>query len=290
MTGKEAMASTTTATRGRFTPLRPRSRALRRLLIGLAPIVAVIGLWWLLTLALDRPRVYPSPPVVVEDLLQILSGEGEVGSTYVHIAATMLRLAAAFAISMVVGTTLGIVAGRVPIVFSLVENVVWVFLAVPSIVWVFLFAVALGISNLVPVLAIAALLTPMVLVNVAEGAKSVPADLVEMARAYHVPTGQRTRDLFLPYLVPYITSSARTAFALGLKLVLVAEVVGLATGVGYEVKYWYTRLFMGPIIAWAVIMIVIGLVVDYLVFGTLERRVGRWRGRTGDAAVLGRIE
>ena len=112
-------------------------------------------------------------------------------------------------------------------------------------------------------------------------------ELVEMARSYKVGTRQRTLELYLPYLVPYITSSARTTFALGLKLVVVTEVVGLATGVGYEVKYWYTRLFMGPIVAWGVVMIVIGLAVDRLVFGPIERRVGRWKGRDASTAIGG---
>lgn len=262
-----------------------RSSTVRRLAVGTVPIVLAIAAWWILTAWLDRPRVYPTPPVVFDALLVILSGEGEVGSTYVHLAATLVRLAVAFSVSLVVGTAIGILAGRVRIVFSTIENVLWVFLAVPSIVWVFLFAVAFGISNIVPVAAITALLTPMVIVNVAEGAKSVPADLVEMAKSYKVAPRQRTMELFLPYLVPYITASARTAFALGIKLVIVTEVVGLATGVGYEVKFWYTRLFMGPIVAWGIVMIVIGLAVDSLVFGPIERRVGRWKATTGDPAV-----
>ncbi|HYH92782.1 MAG TPA: ABC transporter permease subunit [Candidatus Saccharimonadales bacterium] len=270
----------------------PRYRATRwrRFAVSIVPILVAVGIWWVLTLLLDRPRVYPTPPVVAEALAQIASGEGEVGSTYVHIAATLFRLAVAFLVSLVVGTAIGILAGRVRIVFSLIENVLWVFLAVPSIVWVFLFAVAFGISNVVPIAAMTALLTPMVIVNVAEGAKSVPSDLVEMARSYKVGRLQRTVELFLPYLVPYITSSARTAFALGIKLVVVTEVVGLATGIGYEVKYWYTRLFMGPIVAWGIVMIVIGLVVDRLVFGPIERRVSRWKGPERGVQIAGRIE
>jgi NitT/TauT family transport system permease protein len=267
----------------RWTP----GRRLRRALLGVGPVLVAIGIWWIVTAILDRPRVYPTPVDVAEALGVILSGEGEVGSTYVHIAATLFRLGVAFAVSLVVGTAIGILAGRVKVVFSVIENVLWVFLAVPSIVWVFLFAVAFGISNVVPIAAMIALLTPMTIVNVAEGAKSVPNELVEMARSYKVGTRQRTLDLYLPYLVPYITSSARTTFALGLKLVVVTEVVGLATGVGYEVKYWYTRLFMGPIVAWGVVLIVIGLVVDQLVFGPIERRVGRWKGQDASTAIGG---
>jgi ABC-type nitrate/sulfonate/bicarbonate transport system permease component len=208
----------------------------------------------------------------------IARGEGVLGSTYLHIGATMFRLAAAFLISLVVGTTLGVIAGRVPLVFDFVDNLIWVFMAVPSVVWVFIFAVALGISQTVPIAAVSALLTPMVLVHVAEGAKSVPTDIDTMARSYKAGRWQRLRDIYIPFLVPYIISSARVAFALGIKLIVIAEVVGLSTGIGYEVKYWFDTLRMGPIVAWGLVMIAIGLVIDYTVFGPLERRASAWKG------------
>ena len=148
----------------------PPSSRLWRIGLALLPIVALIVVWWIATIFLARPRVYPSPLLVAQALGDIIQGRGAVGSTYLHIGATLGRLGAAFAFALVVGTTLGVIAGRIPIVFSLLENVVWVFLAVPSIVWVFIFAVGLGISNFVPVAAISALLTPMILINVAEGA------------------------------------------------------------------------------------------------------------------------
>jgi ABC-type nitrate/sulfonate/bicarbonate transport system permease component len=248
--------------------------------------VVLVALWWLLTLALDRPRVYPPPDLILEELITIAQGKGETGSTYTHVAATAFRLVMAFAVSMVLGSVLGILAGRLRLVFSFVENLVWVFLAVPSIVWVFIFVVAIRISDVVPIAAIAAILTPMVVIVVAEGAKSIPGDILEMARSYHVTAWQRLTGIFLPYLVPYLASSSRTAFATGVKLVVVVEVVGLASGVGYEIDYWYGRLFMGPIVAWGVIMVTIGLLVDAGIFGPLERRVSAWKiGRPADVTI-----
>jgi ABC-type nitrate/sulfonate/bicarbonate transport system permease component len=255
-----------------------------------APLLALVAVWWLVASLLDRPRVYPPPDAVFTELVKIVRGDGVLGSTYTHVAATLLRLVAAFAVSMVLGVLIGIVAGRVRAAFNLVENLVWVFMAVPSIVWVFIFAVALGTTNVVPVAAMSALLTPMILVAVSEGAKSVPADIVEMSRSYKVSAWQRLTGVYLPFLVPYIASSARTAFALGIKLVVVAEVVGLANGIGYEIGYWYDRLFMGPIVGWGIVMIAIGLAVDYGVFGPIERRVGRWRGRQSMETRLGAAE
>lgn len=290
MTGARlrAIAPTTVSRRGALVSAW-RNPAIRWL-VGVVPVVVFIAIWWVVTASLDRARVYPTPDLIVNELLTILEGTGETGSTYDHIAATLYRLTAAFGLSFVLGTGIGILAGRVKLAFSLVENLVWVFMAVPSVVWVFLFAVAIGITDIVPIAAVSALLTPMIIVGVAEGAKSIPADVLEMAQSYKATTRQRVTAIYLPFLVPYLASSARIAFALGIKLIVVAEVIGLESGIGFEIKYWYGRLFMGPIVAWGIIMIVIGLVVDYGVFGPLERRVSRWKGRPVTGVAIGGIE
>jgi NitT/TauT family transport system permease protein len=262
-----------------------RGRTLRTSTLGQAllvalPVIAIVVVWWAVTATLDRARVFPPPDLVGAELMRIFEDEGILGSTYGHIGATVFRLVAAFGVSMVIGSAVGIVAGRIPIVFDFLDNIVWVFMAVPSIVWVFIFAVAIGISEVVPIAAVSALLTPMILVTVAEGTKSVPGETMEMARSYKATRAQMVLDVFLPHLVPYLVSSARMAFALAVKLIVIAEVVGLSSGIGYEVKYWYDRLFMAPIVAWGLVMVAIGLVVDYGVFAPLERWASRWKGKT----------
>ena len=178
---------------------------------------------------------------------------------------------------MVIGGGLGIVAGRSRTVYGLLENVIWIFLAIPSVVWVFVFAIAFGIGDTVPIAALSALLVPMVLTIVAEGARVVPNETIEMADAFKAGQRQRLIDIYLPHLVPYFTASARSAFALGMKVVLVAEVIGLPTGVGFLVLYSRDQVFMSPIVAWGIVFIIIGLLVDRAVFANLEARASRWQ-------------
>lgn len=246
-------------------------------LAATAPIAGLVALYWLLTIMMDRQRIFPAPDLVWGELLVILSDGSQLGSTYSHITATLYRLGMAFAVALVLGTFLGVLAGRVKGVFSLLENVIWICMATPSIVWVFIFAVTFGLTDFVPITAVAALLTPGVIINVAEGSKSVPSDVLEMAQSYKATRWQLLRDIYLPFLLPYVAASARVAFALGIKLIVVAEVVGIPNGVGFEIQYWYDQLFMAPMIAWGIVMIVIGFIVDRGVFGTIESRVGRWK-------------
>jgi NitT/TauT family transport system permease protein len=254
-----------------------------RLALGAIPILVVLVLYEMLAVERDRPRIFPEIGAIWEAITNIIKGEGQLGSAYAQIMFTSVRLLSAFAIAVLVGIAVGIAAGRNKLVFSFVENLVWIFMAVPSVVWVFLFAVGLGLSPSVPIGAVAVLLTPAFIVLVGEGAKSVPADLVEMARSYKVTTWDRLRGLFLPFLVPYILAASRTGFATAVKVMLIAEVIGQPNGIGFEVSYWYGKLFMGPIIAWGITMMVLGILVDVLVFGPIERRVSAWKSRPVEA-------
>lgn len=262
------------------------SRGIRRALLPALPVAGMVAIWWLLTAAvLQQPRVYPTPPGVAEELVRILSGDGPVGSPYAHARATLWRLLNAFVIAFLGGTVLGVMAGRHKWVFDSLNSLVWIAMAIPSVVWVFIFVVVLGISDVVPVAALVLLLGAPVLLGSAEGTKSVPADLIAMADSYRVGRWQRLTGLYLPSIVPYMVANARVAFALGIKIVIIAEVVGLPNGIGLLVRYWSDRLFMAPVVAWGVLLIALGLIVDRLVFVSLQRRATRWLGGSGAAGV-----
>lgn len=248
-------------------------------IVPVLPVVLLVLVWWFATGVLDqRSRVFPSPWDVSLALGRIVGGHTPLGgSSYVHLAATLARLAVAFSIAFVLGSALGILAGRKKIVFDLLNSMVWVLLSVPSIVWVFIFVVAIGLGNAVPVAALCALLTPLVLINVAEGAKSIPAELTEMATAFHVGRRQLIGEVFVPYLIPYLVGAARVSFALGLRIVTVVEVIGLSHGVGYLLTYSNQTVDVAPIVAWGIVLILIGLMVDNFVFAPLERRTTKGR-------------
>ena len=60
-----------------------------------------------------------------------------------------------------------------------------------------------GFSAIGPIWAIVTSSFPFVTVNVAEGVKAVPKDLVDMARAFEVAS-RRTATSVCPFLAPYL--------------------------------------------------------------------------------------
>jgi NitT/TauT family transport system permease protein len=255
-----------------------RYAPVRRAAFIVGPLVALILLWQFATeVWLTQARVFPPPGDVWNALLDLIEGKGAVSGSYGNALATFKRIVIAFALSFIIGASLGIVAGRTRVVFDLVSNPLWVAMAVPSVVWAFIFVVMLGTGDIVPIAALMALLVPNVLITVAEGAKGMSRDLLEMADSYGATAMQKVRDVYLPQLVPYFFASARVAFSLAIKVSVIAEVIGVQKGIGYELDNWYTRTQIAPVVAWGVVLTGAGLFVDYLVFRPLERRLDRWR-------------
>lgn len=253
----------------------------RRFVLPLVPLLAVIGIWWLVTAYhLENSRIYPTPPDVADHLATILAGKDSapgLGTSYANLWVTLYRLGAAFLLAFGVGSALGILAGRIKHVFDFFDNIAWLVIAVPEVVWAFVLVVVIGISDSVPITAVALLLSGVVFINVAEGAKSFSTELASMAASYKASTWQRIWDIYIPQAVPYLLGSARIAFAIGVKLIVIAEIVGLSRGVGFQISYWHTRIQVAPIVAWGIVLVVVVLIVEYMIFAPLESRVQRWK-------------
>lgn len=94
-----------------------------------------------------------------------------------------------------------------------------------------------------------------------------------MCDSYHVRGWQRLSEFYLPAIASYMVANARVSFAYGIRIVLIAEVIGLPNGVGILVAYWSDTLFMAPIVAWGILLTAVGMAVDLLIFGPLQRRI-----------------
>jgi ABC-type nitrate/sulfonate/bicarbonate transport system permease component len=258
--------------------LLARFRRTRKVVLWVAPIVVLVLLWQLATdVWLTQERLFPPPADVWSALRDLANNHGAISGTYGNALATFKRIIIAFLLSFVVGAGVGVVAGRKKLVFDLVSNPLWVMMAVPSVVWAFIFVVMLGTGDIVPIAALMALLVPNVLITVAEGTKSLSNELLEMADSYAATWPQRLREVYVPQLVPYLFAGARVSFSLAIKVSVVAEVIGVQKGIGYELDNWYTQTVLAPVVAWGIVLTAFGLIVDYLVFAPLERRMGRWR-------------
>ncbi len=253
-------------------PLPGRPRRQRYLLWRLAGYVLFIGAWALVS-SLTEPYILPSP-------LEVLREMGEVvrrNDFWINVFATLRHLTIGFTIAFVLGTTIGIAMGRSAYWDGFFRDYVMLTLTTPGLVFALICVMIFGLSTLAPIVAIVLTSFAHITVNVVEGVRAIPRDLMDMATAYGVPRSTRIRNIVLPAVAPFLFTAVRYGFAIAWKITALTELFGQTDGVGIQIRVEYLFFDIGGVLAWAFFLVGFALVMERLVLQRLERRFFRWR-------------
>ncbi len=258
------------------TPLAAAPPAWRwrpRRLLPLASFLGLLALWAALAAYAEAPRTLPGPLAVLDAARrELLAGE-----LVYHLAATLGRVAASFAIAMGVGTAIGILMGRSALADEIGRPWLLLSLNMPALVTIVLCYVWIGLIEAAAVAAVAINKIPNVAVTVREGARALDKGLLEMAQAFAVPRGRVLAHLVLPQLAPYLLAAARSGLALVWKIVLVVELLGRPNGVGFQIHTAFQLFDVATILAYALAFILVVQLIEWGLLEPLARRLERWR-------------
>jgi NitT/TauT family transport system permease protein len=241
-------------------------------LVPLLSVPLLLGLWWLATLLMP-PYLLPSPSRVLYALREI-SVSGELAA---QLQLTFTHVLAGAALSVVLGSILGIVLALSPLTARLFGSWVPLLQATPGLVWALIAIVWFGLNPVGVVFVICLGTLPTILIGVWEAIRNVDRLLLDMARAFGASGWQRLSRIYLPAVTPHLLAGTRIAVGLGWKVAVVAEMFMSGHGVGSAL---YTAAFamrMDLLLAWTAVLVSCMLLLEYLVFRPLERRVTRWR-------------
>ncbi len=240
--------------------------------------VTFLLLWQLLTVI--APRV-PTPWDVVRFLYTEMTGGSHggivTGQFWGHFAATLTRFSAGLALGFTAGVLVGVFIGSSVLVRALLNDTVLVLLALPAFVWAFLTTMWFGINWKAPVLTVAFTAFPFVVVNVAQGVRSITPDLKNMSSAFGVSNWKRFRHLTLAAVAGYIFAGLRFAIIVGWNGVLLSEWFAGQNGVGFRTRYWFDANRYRGFLGWVIAFIAFIVLLDRLVLNRLQQRAFRWR-------------
>ena len=245
---------------------------MRRPAVWLLSVASILTLWAVIA-ALFPPTLLPGPVAVGRRLVELVVR----GDFWLHLRATIQRVALGFGIAFVVSVGAGVLMGSRRRVESVFESYVLVGLTIPGLCWAVLAVMWFGITEAAPVFAIVVVVLPMLTLNMWQGTKSLDRDLIEMARVFRASQGALLRDVVLPQLLPFCLAGARLGFALGWKVVVLSEMFGLSSGVGYMINRSFSAYSMDDVLAWTVGFTLVMFAFEYAVMLPLERRLVRWR-------------
>jgi NitT/TauT family transport system permease protein len=220
-----------------------------------------------------QSRLIPTPLKVGTTMWKILTS----GIFFEQLAASMTRILIGFSLALVLGIIIGILMGSRKSFDEFFKAMVILGLALPGLIYALICVMFFGISMLAPVTAILAGSYPFVVINVAEGVKSLDKDLIDMSRSYKIGKWKVIRQVILPSLLPFILAAIRNGFAIAWKICTLVEVFGAVNGVGYMIKNSFDQYAVFGIIAWALLFGGVMLIIEYGLLVPAERYLARWR-------------
>jgi NitT/TauT family transport system permease protein len=216
------------------------------------------------------PYIMPPPALSGEAILSALTQD------YFQILLTVARLTVAVIFALVVGSALGVAMALVRPLQPFLKSIVVIDTGVPALSWM-LFAIFWFKSPEARVFFILAMiLLPFYALNVADGIRALPRELVEMVETFRPSRWQLFRMLIVPHIVPYILMTTRSIIGYATRMTVFAELVSVSTGIGARMSLAQSNFQMEGVIAWTVVLIVLNLLIQALV-AAVEKSLLRWR-------------
>ncbi len=221
---------------------------------------------WISNLTLPRPS----------DVATTLVSLAQSGMLWAHLAPSLSRLIVGAVIGVSAGISVGILIGLFSYVRAGLVPLVAALFPIPKIALLPLFVIWFGIDE-GSKYALIALGTFTPTVVAAYGAvDNVDRTLIRMGQSFGLSWFSIVRKIVLPGALPGILSGLRVSIAIGIILLVAAEMLGAEYGIGAYILqagslYDLERLFAG-----VVILSALGVITSWAI-GLTEKRLLRWR-------------
>jgi len=223
-------------------------------------------------LELIPARLLP-PPSELAHTLWSLAQRGEL---LPHIAASLARVAAGFAVGGVLAVALGLLVGISRRAEALLEPSFQALRAIPSLAWIPLLLLWLGIDETPKVVLIAIGAFFPVYLNLVAGIRDIDHKLVEVGTSSGLTTPALIRHILLPAALPYLFAGLRGGLSLAWMFLVAAELIAATKGVGYLLSDGRESSRPDLVLAAILILALLGKCSDSLLH-LVETRSLAWR-------------
>ncbi len=189
---------------------------------------------------------------------------------------TLYRSFIALAIAIFVGMGAGILAGTSKTLNLLLRPLITVLLGMPPIVWVVLALFWFGISDTGIIFTIIVSVMPLTFASAVRGMMTVSEDLNEMLTAYRLSWFEQIKHLYLPHLLNYLLPAAIVAVGTGVKIAVMAELLGANNGIGSKISDARTMLDTQEVLAYVVMVLAIIMIIEYLILEPIRILLTPW--------------
>ena len=234
-------------------------------LIAVWAIIVRLGIW--------PPYLLPGPSDVAGSLLH------DVRNTSLPIAIfiSLRRLIVGFGVSILLGVPLGLLLGRSRLMDETVGSLVLGLQTLPSICYLPLALLWFGLNEraILFVVIMGAVLS--ITVSTRDAMRNIPPLYIRAARTMGAYRAKVYLQVILPATFPAILTGLKLGWSFAWRSLMAAELLYVSFGLGHLLNMGRELNDMSQVIAIMIVIVVIGLLVDRLVFAPIEGRVReRW--------------
>jgi ABC-type nitrate/sulfonate/bicarbonate transport system permease component len=217
-----------------------------------------VAVWLLVSRWADLPLLLPSPAAVAREFTRVaLAGEA-----WAELSVSLGRLAVGYALALVLGVGGGVLVATVPLLRAAARVPVEVLRPISGIAWIPVALYALGPGDGVPVFIIFYAAVFPILLNTMAGVEHVDRRLVQAARTLGAGWLFVFCRVVWPAALPVVLTGARIGFGTGWSAIIVAELVGSPSGLGFAIERARQLLQTDAVLAWIAYIGLLGYLVD----------------------------
>ncbi len=266
-------------------PIPKPPHPLRRLWSAAWPklLAAAIGLgvWQFVAMSGWRPNdELPGPRRVFATLFENFD------EIMASVAVTLGRAAIGFPLAVAFGTVIGIAVARIPVLRAAVGSLIAGLLTVPSVAWFPVAVLLFGATQRAVFFVIVIGASPAAANGLITGVDHTPPILIRTGKILGANRWEMLRHIILPAALPSYLAGLKNAWAFAWRSLIAGELLVRIAGkvsLGERLNQARQSEIAAEVFAITIVILVIGTIIDALVFSNAERAIRRRYGLVDSA-------
>ncbi len=223
-------------------------------------VIVILIIWQIAAVRISNDILIPYP---LETLYRTIS-LFRTSAFYAAVGATLLRVLRGFMLSFTAALIISILSERFSRFRMCISPLLVITRTIPNISYIVIALIWLGAEGAVSTVSFM-ILFPVFANAFINRISDTPADLKDVERIYPESFFHRLIIRTLPDLIPEMLSTGKTAAGLGLKVGIMAEILGqVRSGIGRAMNYARLNLDTAGILAWTIVIILLSVIIDFL--------------------------
>jgi sulfonate transport system permease protein len=242
--------------------------------------VALLIVAWQLyvVIAQPRPDIVPSPVAV----WNAMGDAWEAGRLQEAVVTSLERGIVGFIIAIIVGTPIGLLLAEVRPIRRAVGPIISGLQVLPSVAWVPAAIIWFGLSDATVYFVILMGAIPSIVNGLIAGVDQVPPQLRRVGTVLGASRWQLATAVIMPAALPGYVAGLKQGWAFSWRSLMAAEIIATGGSIGFGLGSMLQQsrelADLASVLATIIIILVIGVLIELVFFGPVERRMLKRRG------------